>query len=69
MIEYQLYDSQYLKNENNIPYDVVLYENKFFCGRDLFKNFTYYLQKNWDAQVNVFTDSITAEKHLLNIIG
>jgi hypothetical protein len=51
MNEYILLFSKFLKNKHSLTYDVILYNNNFYAGNDLFKNFSSYLAKKWDLSV------------------
>ena len=43
MNECVLLCSKYLNNKNLPTYDVIFYNNQFYAGTDLFRNFTSYL--------------------------
>ena len=66
MNEYVLLFSKYLKNKNLPTYDVVFYNNQFYAGMDLFKNFTSYLTKMWEIPVLKLYSYQQAEQHFLN---
>jgi hypothetical protein len=67
MYEYVLIFSKYLKDTNIQSYDIVFYNNQFYAGNDLFKNFTYYLGKAWYNPVKRLFSYEQAEQHFLEI--
>ncbi len=67
MNEYVLLFSKSLKNKNMPPYDVIFYNNQFFAGVDLFKNFTSYITKTWKISVLKLYSYEQAEQHFLNM--
>ncbi len=67
MNEYLLLFSKYMKNKNHLTYDIILYNNNFYAGIDLFKNFKSYLADGWDIPVIKLTNYTQAEKHFLSL--
>lgn len=67
MKEYVLIFSKYLKKDNYLTYDIIFYENKFFCGTNLFKNFQNYLANCWELPVIKVSNYEQAEKHFLGV--
>ncbi|MBY0379143.1 MAG: hypothetical protein K2P99_01940 [Burkholderiales bacterium] len=54
------------KNRYNMPYDIIFYNNKFYAGSDLFRNFASYISDNWNIPVKIFTNYTQAKKHYLS---
>ena len=64
MINYTLSYSILLKKKNNMPYDIILYNNLYYAGYDLFKNFIYFLSDNANYPAKTFNNYIDMEKHI-----
>ncbi len=66
MNEYMLLFSKYIENKYISTYDVILYNNQFYAGLDLFKNFTSYTTNQWKMPVLKLNSYNQAKTHFLN---
>lgn len=69
MYEKILIDSRFPKND--IKYasmDMVLFNQRFFVGFDLYKNMENYLTRNWQLPVFTTNNYKMAKAHFENII-
>ena len=58
--------SKYIENKYISTYDVILYNNQFYAGLNLFKNFTSYITNQWKMPVLKLNSYNQAKKHFLN---
>ena len=66
MNEYMLLFSKYIENKYISTYDVILYNNQFYAGLNLFKNFTSYITNQWKMPVLKLNNYNQAKNHFLN---
>lgn len=66
MNNYTLSYSILLKHKNNMPYDVILYNDLYYAGYDLFRNFIYFLEDNNSYPAKIFNNYIDASSHILS---
>ncbi|MFN8770587.1 MAG: hypothetical protein ACK5Z5_05050 [Neisseriaceae bacterium] len=61
--------SKYAKlAQTDISYDVVQYKNMYYCGKNLFKNFTNYLSGDKSINVKKFSNIYDVNTHFDNVV-